>query len=287
MKKVLYLKSNPIQHPGEFGGELPLEPSPLFNELDAEHLFLSATHMENYFHNIFRSESLNDAYKELFDVCKDIKGPDRRRDALIIRRVRSYILEVDIFLKHWEKYLGHKGHAFKTKFKTITSETYDSNEAYALISALRNYLVHSDDVTHGQHIGIGEFKIWADRDILIKDGKLSGTGKQTVLKQEKRIDLLDVIQKSLPAVNQVHSKLMDCLIDKELESDCKYLIEASKRTVLINAKAWFVFNYTGYENINMPYIIGGVPGMGADYVQLNWQGYEAVWGRIQAHLKDN
>lgn len=241
-----YLKSDSIHHLGEEGRELPLKISPLFNELDSEHLFSSATHMEHFFNNIFRNESLNDAYCELFDVCKDIKGTDRRRDALIIRRVRSYILEVDIFLKHREKYLGHKGEEFKTSFKTITSESYDTNEAYALICALRNYLVHSDDVTHGEHIGIGEFKIWADRDILIKDGNLSASGKRILLKQEKRIDLLDVIQKSLPVVNQVHSKLMNCLIDENLKSDCKYLIEAGKRIVLINAKAWFVFNFTGY-----------------------------------------
>lgn len=126
-----------------------------------------------------------------------------------------------------------------------------------------------------------------DRDILIKDGKLSASAKKIVLNQEKRINLLEVIQKSLPTVNQVHDKLMDCLIDEELESNCKYLIEAGKRTALINAKAWFVFNFTGYKNVKVPYIIGGVPGISADYVQLIWQGYEATWSLIQSHLNDN
>ena len=38
-------------------------------------------------------------------------------------------------------------------FKQITSEIYDTNEAYAMLCILRNYLVHSNDVVHGVHIG--------------------------------------------------------------------------------------------------------------------------------------
>jgi len=97
----------PIQHPGEQGRELPLVAFHGFSDLEKEHLFLSAGRIENFFNNFDRNESLNDAYHELMEVCTDkIQGPDKKRTNLIVRRIRSYILEVDIFLKHWEKYFG-------------------------------------------------------------------------------------------------------------------------------------------------------------------------------------
>ena len=54
-------------------------------------------------------------------------------------------------------------------FKQITSEIYDTNEAYAMLCILRNYLVHSNDVVHGVHIGFDGLKIWTDRDIVLRD----------------------------------------------------------------------------------------------------------------------
>lgn len=70
-------------------------------------------------------------------------------------------------------------------FKQITSEIYDTNEAYAMLCILRNYLVHSNDVVHGVHIGFDGLKIWTDRDIVLRDIEWSKAKKELLQRQEK------------------------------------------------------------------------------------------------------
>lgn len=45
---------------------------------------------------------------------------------------------------------------------------------------------------------------------------------------------------------------------------------------LINAIDWFVFDFKGLESVNVPNVIGGVPGMGVDYYRLNRNAYKAI-----------
>lgn len=281
MKQVLYLKSDPIQHPGESGRELVMQGCSLFDSQEAERLFTAASNLELFFENVLRDESLNDAYIELMEICSDIQGPDRKRDAAIIRRVRGYILEVDLFLRHWEKYMKRRGEAYQRQYEAITRDAFDGSEAYAMICILRNYLVHSSDVVHGWHIGLDRFEIWTDRDALMEDIDWPRVKRNLIGKQDRHIDLLREIEESLPVVNEVQGKLLDCLVDEQLKGDCKYLVDASKRIRMINGKAWFVMELPGVESAQALPVTGDVPGMGVNYCQLNWKGYQAVMERIE------
>lgn len=276
MKQILYMDGVPIKHPGVAGRELPLKPAIEFNSIECEHIFMAAGRIENFLNHVSRFNSVKDSFREFFEAvegnCPHI---------LLERRIRGYILEVDILLKHWEKFLVNKGK--KKDFENITHKEFDGCEAYALICTFRNYLVHSSDIMHGQHKGFDGMRIWADRDYIINDFNWSKAKRKLLEKQEKRIDLVSVLESSFPAVSRVHNAALELLIDKQVKEDCDYLCECSYKTSLIKATDWFIFDFKGIESVNMPPYIGGVLGLGADYLRLNWNGYKA----IKAYVEEN
>ena len=103
-------------------------------------------------------------------------------------------------------------------FKQITSEIYDTNEAYAMLCILRNYLVHSNDVVHGVHIGFDGLKIWTDRDIVLRDIEWSKAKKELLQRQEKKIDLLKVIKDSNDALNIIHDSMLSKIVTYTVNS---------------------------------------------------------------------
>lgn len=129
---------------------------------------------------------------------------------------------------------------------------------------------------HGQHKGFDGMKIWADRDFILNDFNWPKAKRELLEKQEKRIDLVKVIQESFPAVERVHNAALELLIDKQVKEDCDYLCKCAYKTTLINATGWFVFDFKGTESVNMPPYIGGVPGLGIDYFRLNWNTYKTI-----------
>lgn len=274
MKQVLYMAGEPIKYLGVEGRELPLKPAAVFNDIECEHIFLAAGRIENFINHISRFNSVADSFREFLEA---VEGDCPYE--LLERRIRGYILEVDILLKHWEKFLGHKGK--KRDFENITHKEFDGCEAYALICTFRNYLVHSSDIMHGQHNGFDGMKIWADRDFIIKDFKWPRAKRELLKKQEKRIDLVEVLKASFSAVERVHNAALELLIDKQVKEDCDYLCKCAYKTTLINAVGWFVFDFKGTESVNIPPYIGGVPGLEIDYYRLNWNGYKAIKALVE------
>jgi hypothetical protein len=279
MKQVVFMAGKPIQHVGENGRELPFKEFNDFIDLEVEHIWIAAAKVEGILDNLNRCASFNEAYKELFDICKDVPCNNKIILNRIVRRFRSYILEVDIFIKHWEKYFSiidkNKTGAIDY-FKKVTSEAFDSSIAYAMICILRNYQVHANDVVHDMHIGLDGLRIWANRDILLSDMHFTGKKKEILQKQDIKIDLLKLIKESLPVINNVHEKLIDYLIDNDIKSEIKYLVTAADKTVMINPTDWYIFNYKGSELVKVPSWIGIMPGIGMDYLQLRWAAYREL-----------
>lgn len=273
---VVYMKENPVQHKGKTGREVNFEDSKLFTEPEIEKIFQAAGKIEVFFEDIFRNESFNEAAQELFEACDNLHSPDEMRSLRIKRYVRSCILEADIFLKHWERYMRHREVGDGNVFKQITSEIYDTNEAYAILCILRNYLVHSNDVVHGVHIGFDGLKIWTDRDIVLRDIEWSKAKKELLQRQEKKIDLLKVIKDSNDALNIIHDSMLSKIVTDELKEQCEFLVNMGKKTVMINSDVWFVFRFTGDEENKENIALG----LGVDYYQLYWNRYRAVWEKM-------
>lgn len=270
--QVIYMKSDPIQHSGVPGREIPMAESNLFTEDESARMFQAAVSMDRLFNNMFRMSSVEEAYAELKVQLVGIKGPNPELERRIIRRVRSYILEYDIFLKHWERYFAKRVKDGKRRYKEITHPAFDDNEAYALICTLRNYLVHSDDIVHGQHIGFDGFGLWADRALIINDMDWPNAKRNLLQRQPEKIDILKLIDDSLEPIKDVHDKLIECLLTEEVKEDCDYLNSMFGRTIPVKSVAWYIWDFKGHE------LVPGctAEGVGANFIQLNWQGYRAM-----------
>lgn len=314
VKQVIYLATNPIQHPGEKSRELPLRVCGGFTDLEAEHLYLSTARMEHYFEDVFRIDSVKADYEEVitaYDALSE-KAQNFESDGshnlqkTVIRRIDGYMLEVDLFLKHWEWYLQDRDRTYKEKikkgfkpkknyecgsyysehYKLHTSYAFDNSTGYALLAIIRNYLVHASGVVNCVHVGYKNVKIWCDRD-LVANNKIvskSKTRVQILKKQSQQIDLMKIIRDSYPVIKELQGRLLMLLYDNQLIDDCDFLYSKYLRTVLIPSVAWFVVECTESEFVNdpppigaqdIPYI-GGASGLGINYVQLNWQGYQSV-----------
>lgn len=271
---IVFMKSKPIQYEGMNGRELPIEDCKLFTDDEAENIYEKAGKMERFFEDIFRNETFNEVARELFEICPKVQSSGEIISFRIKTYVRSYILEADIFIKHWERYMIRKGESYKDKFKEISSEIYDNNEAYALLSILRNYLVHSNDVIHGVHIGFDGLKIWTDRDALLNDIQWSKGKRELLERQEKKIDLLRVIKESMISLNDLHDMLLNNIITEDLRNDCKYLVEMRKRILLFNVYAWAAFKFTERKSDL------DISPLGIDYRPLNWNGYKAIYDKL-------
>lgn len=316
MKQVVYLKTVPIQHPGEKGRELPLAVSHDFTQMETEHLFISASRMEHYFENVYRIEPVDAAYNEVMaayaDLCDRNENfrPEGFRNAkeTAIRRIDGYMLEVDLFLKHWEWYLQDRDRSYKEKikngekvkggfkparpyesgnyylahYKAHTSYAYDNNVDYCLLAILRNYLVHASGVVNCIHMGYQNVTVWCDRDLVTSNKIVSKNRIQILKQQPKQIDLIKIIRGSYPVIKELQGRLLMLLYDDQLVEDYDFLCSMYPRTVLIPSVAWFVVENTGIEYISDPppvdgvNYIGGTFGVGTNYAALNWEGYKAV-----------
>lgn len=266
--QVYYMAGSPFQHPDVRGRELPLKPCNYFSELEAVHLFLSAQRLEGFFEHEMREQSFHEAFDELMEDWKDNATSHIRME----RRIRSYILEIDIFLKHWEKFLGHIGKS--DDYTRITSQKFDSNDAYALVCTLRNYLVHSGDLIHRKHVDFKDRKIFAERDFILHDFSWPCAKKALISRQEKYIDLIQLAENSFPACEEVHHELLKLLVNQQLKDDCNYMLSMQPRTILVNATKWVVIKDMGTDLIqNLPGHIGVVPGIGVDIQEIIWNKY--------------
>lgn len=72
---------------------------------------------------------------------------------------------------------------------------------------------------------------------------------------EEKIDLLELVEKSFPVLNEVHEKLLQAIVTDDLKKDLNFLIDMRKRIIVIAASAWYVYNYN-YIDIDIEKIAG-------------------------------
>lgn len=120
----------------------------------------------------------------------------------------------------------------------------------------------------------------ADSNVLIKDTR--DKKDQELLKRVgKRIDLLKLADDAYPLVHLIQEFFMKEVAEKDkkldLKGKCEYLVSMWSRIALYKADAWYVWNYTELENVEvgLPYF-GGVLGYGIDYFRLDWKMYKVL-----------
>ena len=210
--------------------------------------------------------SVMDAYKEIGDLQKEFQGVNRRWHFLITRKIRSYFLETDIYIKHLERYMSKLGRS--SYFKEITSKTSDENKYYAMSCILRNYIVHAEDIIHEEHWDVLKYNIWTLKSKILEDIHLSKSSKQIIHSFDEKIDILDVIAGSYSAIMELHKNILNSLLDDEVKDVFDFMDEVYKSIVLVNASSWFILKGDFLSFNNLP--------IDVDYQPLYWNDYQLV-----------
>lgn len=268
MKKLMYLKDDPILYSNETNRKLPMEEYNLFNDDTLNKIFTSSLKIDYFGEDWYRGHAVVQACKELFSDISKIRYPGLENKVLISRRVRGYILEFDLFLKHWEKYLIDKCEDGAELYKKYTHNAFDTNESYALICAFRNYMVHCNDIIHHINISFEGIRILVNRDFVLNDYDWTGAKKKLLKRQREEIDLLKAIRDSFEEIGRLQSVFIDRFITTDIISSCEYLQDIHNRLALINAKAFYIFDFNDIENKNAYQNVG--------YIELNWKLYDAI-----------
>lgn len=154
---------------------------------------------------------VEDAYEDFIVFKTAVTVPAIASDMALERKARSFFLEFEIFLDHWNKYMSWHGkkEGFKTVFEEATHNAFDSSDDYALASMLRNYIAHNADVIQGKFWGGGMYDVGCSKDVLLADDSFSKTKKEIIKRQPaKLISLTPIMKGALEKLREIHQKFM-------------------------------------------------------------------------------
>ena len=203
-----------------------------------EKLFASAQKANKFLQDNGRFFSVIDAFEDIEKLNKNFTGVDRRWQFYISRKVRSYFLEVDIYLKHLERYTGKLGKG--DKFKKITSKAYDENKYYAMAYILRNYISHAQDAIHEMQWDHSGYKLWVYQSKLLNDIKISNSGRQIINEFSEKIDLFEIIYSSYESLMQVHESILNLLLSVEIKDALLFLNEIYDNNEFANNSSFYI-----------------------------------------------
>ena len=154
---------------------------------------------------------VEDAYEDFIAFKSAVTVPAITSDMTLERKARSFFLEFEIFLDHWNKYMSWRGRKeeFKTVFEDATHTAFDSSDNYALASMLRNYIAHNSDVIQGKFWGGKTYDVGCSKDVLLADDSFSKTKKEIIKHQPaKLISLTPIMKGALEKLWEIHKIFM-------------------------------------------------------------------------------
>jgi uncharacterized protein YutE (UPF0331/DUF86 family) len=240
-------------------------------------------------------------------LLKSIGGKGKKIDDDIRDLFEKRIIgEFKLFLDHWTKYISDLkktdkayGKVYERLYKDVTTEAYDNYEEYAIATVLRNYVVHAYDSIDHIHVDGENNKAHVLRDNLLRI-HISASAKSIIQKQPEMIDLVNIAEKSLEALEKVQEKLIgyqftgdtvDAAItllsakkridEAGIKSNFWMLVEVQKPTQVLDYKNGIIMQRVKDlqgdpvqdEKRILPLIRHGVD---IGYKNLNWDGYLAT-----------
>lgn len=230
---------------------------------------------------------VEDAYKEFVDYKATARTPAIKTNMSLERKARSFFLEFDIFLDHWNKYMSYRGkkEEFKTVFEKATHDAFDSSDDYALAAMLRNYIAHSSDIIQGQFWGGNDVHdVGCSKEVLLADSTFNITKKEIIKRQPAQfISLTPIMTGALEKLQEIHRGFLRFDFGEEEISAAKVIIAAVDEI----KKAGLENKHWRFENEQkMPlttYTAEGQPIetiFATQYHDFNWKDYEDVLGYL-------
>ena len=183
--------------------------------------------------NVDRIVYVESTYQEFSSLKSSLREPGRISQIALERKARSFFLEFDIFLDHWQKYISHHSRTkeYKELFDHLTHDAFDSSDNYALATMLRNYVTHSADVIQATFWGENMFDVGCYKDVLLNDSSFSKTKKDIIKRQPAKFMPLSPIMKgALEKLSEAICGLSYCCsagwrLHSEIQTRCKSALQ--------------------------------------------------------------
>ena len=223
------------------------------------------------------------AYNDFINFKKTVSGPAGGTDIGLEVKARSFFLEFEIFLDHWNKYMSRRGKKdeFKPVFEKATHDAFDSSDDYAMAAMLRNYIAHSSEVIQGRFWGGNNvYDVGCSKDLLLADDTFNKTKKEIIKRQPAQfISLTPIMRSALEKLREIHKTFMDFDFSEEDVDAAKVVNEAilainnagleSRHFRFVNNEKSLVSTYTAEgKPIETVWV--------TEYHDFNWQDYEDV-----------
>lgn len=226
---------------------------------------------------------VEDAYKEFIDYKATVRVPAIETNMALERKARSFFLEFDIFLDHWNKYMSYRGkkEEFKVVFEKATHDAFDSSDNYALAAMLRNYIAHSSDVIQGQFWGGNDvYDVGCSKEVLLADSTFNKTKKEIIKRQPAQIiSLTPIMAGAIEKLREIHKVFLGFDFGEEEISAAKLIVTAVDefRNAKLEDRKW---RFENSQKLPMMTVTAeGQPIesiLATEYHDFNWRSYEDV-----------
>ncbi len=248
---------------------------------DPKDLQAAVSVLARYRRNLARIKYVEDALEDFAQLKKTMQEPTFYGQIALERKARSFFLEFDMFLDHWQKYIAH--HPEHEKFKNLmddeTHKAFDSSDDYALATMLRNYIAHNADVIQTSFWGAGHYDVGCHKKILLSDKTFNKTKRAIIERQPADlISLTRVMGGALAKLSEVHSALMTFDMDEAVKA------AAEKVAPVINKiresgtyQNWYFYDEDGPELMTTDSNGKPIEFIKGQYVEnLPWKDYEEL-----------
>ena len=182
------------------------------------------------------------AYQEFLNLKESVKEYTRIDMIKMEMIARSFFVEFDVFLNHWEKRINRhpKREELRKLFNNLTHDAYDSSDNYAMVTIIRNYAIHSAGIINGVIWGkpYCDVSIWKHE--LMSDNNISSNKKKIINRQSSEFILLQPMMRgALDKLKQIHETLVKSIIDEETQAAMDVVGNEIKKIKEYGDKLWF------------------------------------------------
>ena len=201
---------------------------------DVQRLKIAIDRLRNLVANVYRINAAKDAAQEYHVSLASLNSDNIEAMLTLDRKLRSYVIEYDMFLDYWEAYIAHHKRIdgssdeqliieYKKLFGDLTHKNYDEHVEYQLLDMIRNQTAHVQSPVNHIHIGVDGNEAFSCRDVLLSKCK-SGENKKRILhNQPEEIALSPIVDVTVKCLQEIHDGLIDFQIDDLVAEECKYI----------------------------------------------------------------
>lgn len=212
------------------GHELIMDEDRFFSQEEIEQIDKAITSLGKVVANVYRINGVNETADEFLKSLKALNSDNVEAFLTTERRLRTYVMECDMFLDYWHAYTKRvdkekdPGHSeYNQLFDDLTRAAYDGHVEYQLTDLLRNHTAHVQSPVNRIQVSREGNEAFSNRDVLLTHFNNGPNKKRILMNQPAEIALSPIVETTAICMNEIHDALMYYQINEEVESDCKVM----------------------------------------------------------------